>query len=242
MIGAVVLASTLGISATSAKAAVVSLDFEGINPTYPSTDTPAIKDFYNGGTSSVGTSGTNYGVSFGDNALAVCINTLTDTCSNGSRGGLGNPLSQKGSLFFLSGSETYLNYPSGFDTGFSFNYTSLTYSGSVDVHEGLNGTGNVLATLNLTPNASSCPGYNASFCPFSPTGVLFSGTARSIGFAGVANQIAFDDVTFGSATPGPADTPGPLPLLGVAAAFGYSRKLRMRINRSSSFKLTGGFD
>jgi hypothetical protein len=66
--------------------------------------------------------------------------------------------------------------------------------------------------------------------------VAFSGIAKSIGFGGVANQIVFDDVTFGSATPGPGTegAPGPLPLLGVAAAFGYSRKLRARIKRSVS--------
>ena len=33
-------------------------------------------------------------------------------------------------------------------------------------------------------------------------GVNFSGTAESISFAGVENQIVFDDVTFGSSTVG----------------------------------------
>jgi hypothetical protein len=36
--------------------------------------------------------------------------------------------------------------------------------------------------------------------------------------------------------------PGPFPLLGVAAAFGYSRKLRKRIKGSKSLSLTGAFD
>ena len=91
--GAVVVASSLGFSTISAKAAVVSLDFEGINATYPS-GFASIKEFYNGGTGSDGTSGTNYGVSFGDNALALCLNTLTGFCSNASRVGLGSPTSQ----------------------------------------------------------------------------------------------------------------------------------------------------
>jgi hypothetical protein len=157
IVGALLIASSLGFGATSAKAAVVSLDFEGINATYPS-GYAFIKEFYNGGTSSDGTSGTNYGASFGANAQAICLNTLTGFCSNTSRGGLGSPTSQRGGLFFLSGSETFLNFASGFDTGFSFNYVSLTYSGSVTVHDGLNGAGNLLATLNLTPNAGSCSG------------------------------------------------------------------------------------
>jgi len=235
--GAAWMASTLGLGITAclggptAQAAVVSLDFEGINASYPTEDFAAIQAFYNGGTSSAGTSGTNFGVSFGENALALCLNQLRERCSNTSRGGLGEPSSRTGALFFLSGSETFLNFPSGFRTGFGFNYSSLNYNGRVDVHEGLNGSGNVLAAIDLLPNASDCPGYEAGFCPFTPAGVLFSGTARSIGFGGVANQIVFDDVTFGSAKPGPDGTavPSPLPLLGPAAAFGYSRSLRQRI-------------
>ena len=39
---AIALASTLGVSATSAKAGVVSLDFEGINAAYPSGTYAAI--------------------------------------------------------------------------------------------------------------------------------------------------------------------------------------------------------
>jgi len=59
----------------------------------------------------------------------------------------------------------------------------------------------LLATIDLSPNAGSCPDYTG-FCPFSPVGVTFAGVAKSIDFAGVENQIVFDDVTFGSSTPG----------------------------------------
>jgi hypothetical protein len=227
--------SSLGTG--SANATIVSLDFENINSSYPFGSTTQILDFYNGGLSSVSTTGTNYGVSFGANALNICLNTLGFTgCSNTSRGGIGDPTSERGGLFFLDGSETYLNYPSGFDTGFSFNYVSFSYSGSVNVYDDLNGLGNILATLNLNPNAGSCPGYTADYCPFSPIGVLFSGTAKSIGFGGVANQIAFDDVTFGSATPdpGPNSVPGPLPIGGAALGFSFTRKLRNRIKLNSN--------
>ena len=209
--------------ATPVYADVVSLNFEGINGAYPTTDYAQILEFYNGGTSSAGTSGTNYGVSFGSNALAICLNTTaTDgtNCSNTSRGGLGDSSSQLGGLFFLSGSETFLNFAAGFDTGFSFNYVSVSYSGSVSVYDGLNGTGNLLATLNLSPNSGSCPGYSAPFCPFSPVGVAFSGIAKSISFAGVANQIVFDDITFGSVTPGPGGVPEPASWALMLGGFG----------------------
>lgn len=221
-------------AASSAQAAVVSLDFEGINATYPS-GFAFIKEFYNGGTSSDGTTGTNYGVSFGSNAQAICLNSTTVDCSNTSRGGVGDPASQQGGLFFLDGSETYLNFAAGFDTGFSFNYVSLSFSGSVLVYDGLNGTGNVLASLDLSPNAGSCSGYGAQFCPFSPTGVTFAGIGRSIAFGGVADQIVFDDITFGSATPGPVN-PVPEPATwammigGFALAGGAMRRRKAGVS------------
>lgn len=222
LFGASIAVIGLGLTAP-VSADVVSLNFEGINATYPTTDYAHILEFYNGGTSSAGTSGTNYGVSFGSNALAICLNsTATDgtNCSNTSRGGMGDPASAQGGLFFLDGTETFLNVAAGFDTGFSFNYVSYSFSGSVSVYDGLNGTGNLLATLDLAPNAGSCPGYSAPFCPFSPVGVTFAGVAKSISFAGVANQIVFDDITFGSATPGPSTAPEPASWAMMLAGFG----------------------
>ncbi len=225
-------AAVLGFAAfnaSDARASVVVLDFEGIYPSYPYVDNDGlVLDFYNGGTSSVGTSGANYGISFGQNALALCLNTLSDSCSNSSRGGQGNPDSQYTALFFLEGSETYMNVAAGFETGFSFFYSSLSFSGSVSVYDDLNGLGNLLATIELSPNAGVCTEYGAQFCPFTSAGVLFDGIAKSVSFAGVANQIAFDDITFGSDIPDPTDptdptdTPAPAALsllgLGLAAA------------------------
>ena len=209
--------AAMAAASAPASAAIVSLDFEKVNATYPS-GFANILEFYNGGLSSDGTTGTNYGISFGRNALAICLNSTSVRCSNTSRGGLA-PASSQGGLFFLDGSETFMNIASGFSTGFSFNYVSLSFAGSVSVYDGLNGTGSLLATLNLTPNAGSCPGYSAGFCPFSPTGVLFAGTAKSVSFAGVANQIVFDDITFGTDIPGPR-VPEPATWAMMIAGFG----------------------
>ena len=60
------------------------LNFEGVNATYPS-NFATVGEFYNGGVSGDGTTGTNYGVSFGSNALAICLNSTTVSCSNTSR-------------------------------------------------------------------------------------------------------------------------------------------------------------
>ena len=208
----------------SASAAPISLNFEGINATYPS-GFATINGFYNGGTSSDGTSGTNYGVEFTGNAQAICLNTPGVYCSNTSRGGVA-PGSEKGGLFWLDGPNTYMNYAAGFDTGFSFNYAAPNTPGSVSVYDGLNGTGTVLATLNLGLTPSTCDSsYGALYCPFVAAGVNFAGTAKSISFAGTANFIVFDDVTFGSAVPGvPEPSTYALFGLGLAGLFYATRK------------------
>jgi hypothetical protein len=207
------------IAATSAHAsAVIDLNFEGINSTYPSNNYAFINDFYNGGMSSQGTTGPNFGIVFSPNAQAICLNSSSASCSNTSKGGLGDPNSREGGLFFLSGDSTFMDVAAGFTTGFSFNYVSLSDVGSVSVFSGLDGTGTLLGTIDLSPNSGSCPGFGAAFCPFSPVGVSFAGTAKSIEFGGVANQIVFDDVTFGSSTPGGVPEPSTwaMMLLGLA--------------------------
>lgn len=194
-------ASSLVCAIGTAQADVVVLNFEGINATYPS-GYANIYGFYNGGASSDGTSGVDYGVEFTDNALAICLNTPGVSCSNTSRGGLA-PGSELGALFWLEGPETYMNYAAGFENGFSFNYAAPNTPGSVSVYDGLNGTGNLLATLDLGLTPSTCGAeYAANYCPFVAAGVNFAGVAKSISFAGTANYIVFDDVTFGSAIPG----------------------------------------
>ncbi len=194
-------ASGLACAIGTAQADVIVLNFEGINATYPS-GAANIYDFYNGGTSSDGTSGVDYGVEFTDNALAICLNTPGVVCSNTSRGGVA-PGSELGALFWLEGPETYMNYAAGFENGFSFNYAAPNTPGSVSVYAGLNGTGGLLATLDLGLTPATCGSeYSALYCPFVAAGVNFDGVAMSISFAGTANFIVFDDVTFGSAIPG----------------------------------------
>jgi hypothetical protein len=213
------------LTSGSASAAVV-LDFEGVNATYPS-GYAQVSGFYNGGTSGDGTSGTNYGIEFTSNALAICLNSETVFCSNTSRGGLA-PGSDKGALFWIDdASATYMNVAAGFDTGFSFYYTAPYYGGSVSVYDGLNGTGTLLATLDLGLTASTCSGaYGATYCPFVASGIAFAGVAKSVSFAGTANYIVFDDVTFGSITPGvPEPTTYALFGLGLAG-LAYARRRR----------------
>jgi hypothetical protein len=225
-----VIGCLAAFTAVPVSAAVITLDFEDVNATYPSGDA-FVDGFYNGGTSSDGTTGTDFGIQFSSNAQAICLNSTSVFCSNTSRGGIGNPNSQEGGLFFLSGAETFMNVAAGFDTGFSFFYAAINQGGAISVFDGLSGTGNLLATLNLatTPTGGDCGAYGAGFCPFVASGIGFAGTALSVSFAGVANQIVFDDVTFGSVTPDPI-SPIPLPAGGLLllTALGGAAALRRR--------------
>ena len=229
--GITVALATTFVAVPRSQAATISLNFEGIDNGGSNTN---INNFYNGGTSSNGNSGVNYGVTFSPNALAISLNTLTSSPSNTSRGGQGDPNSQLGALFFLSGTQTFINYASGFDTGFSLFYSAIANPGSISVYDGLNGAGSILASLNLpTTTTGNCPGYGAGYCPFSPIGVSFAGTAKSIGFAGVANQIVLDDVTFGSVTPGQPDStavPEPFTIVGtlIGATAAYRTRKRLK--------------
>jgi hypothetical protein len=172
---------------------IIVLDFEGLG------DVDAINGFYNGGTSAAGFSGTNYGVEFGYDALGII-----DLDAGGS-GHFANEPSPSTIMFWMDVANTYMNVPAGFTTGFSF-YYSAYYTGLVSIYDGLNGTGNLLASINLPINYNSggCTGDpDGLYCNWDPVGVPFTGTAMSVVFSGNADFIGFDDVTFGSVNPDP---------------------------------------
>jgi hypothetical protein len=205
--------------------AVTVLTFEGLQDLEP------VGSFYNGGTGGNGSGpGPNLGAAFSSNALAVI------DADAGGTGNIGGEPSPSTALFFLSGTAATLNYSAGFSTGFSFFYTAINNPGSIAVYDGLDATGNVLATLELplTP-FNGAPDPNGAFSPFVPIGVGFNGIAKSIDFGGTINQIAFDDITFGSTTPGapsPVPEPGTLLLFGTAMA-GLGAVNRWRARRKS---------
>ena len=211
------LLSTLGttaflaLAALPASSAVITLNFEGIGDLNP------VGNFYDGG------AGTNFGVGFSSNALAV-----VDADAGGS-GNIGGEPSPSTALFFLDGPAATMNVAAGFTTGFSFFYSAVNNSGFINVWDGLNATGTLLASLFLPVTPSDGGDPNGSFSPFYAIGVAFAGTAMSVDFGGTVNQIAFDNVTFGSVKPGGPSVPLPASalfgLLGVASLLGM-RKAR----------------
>jgi hypothetical protein len=203
----IILSTFLAMGAARAFADSVTLTFTGLQ------NEEAIGNFYNGGTGSLGSSGTNYGVSFGPDALAIISN------QNGGGGNFSSvpPPSTDTVAFFLSGPGDVMNVGAGFTTGFAFSYAAAIDPGSVSVWSGLNDTGTLLETINLPVTGDDCDGKTDFSC-WENTGVSFSGVAESVDFSGTANEIAFANVTLGASSipsgPSPVPEPSSFVLLG----------------------------
>lgn len=207
-------------SAPQLAAAATVLGFEGINLTYPSATPAQILNFYDGGLSGVGTSGVNYGVSFASNAVAVCLNNLTTTCSNASRGGLpGTQTSRRGALGIDSGTSTYLDFATPYTGAIAFSYQVAANSvASIQAFSGAGGTGVTLTgpLMLFNTNPAGCPAFSAALCTLGPGGLGFVSNAGSIVFTGTAHRFVFDDLTFGAGND-PLPPPGVLPEPGAWA-------------------------
>jgi hypothetical protein len=98
---------------------------------------------------------------------------------------------------------------------------------SVSVWSGFDGTGSLLATLNLPANAVGCPDFgDADLCPFTSAQVTFAGVARSVQFSGISAE--FDDIRF---TAAPEPSTWAMTLIGFAG-LGYAAIRGKRLGRS----------
>ncbi len=165
------------------------LTFEGLD------HLEEIQSFYAGGLGSEGSGpGPDYGITFSDNALAVISQEA------GGGGDFANNPSGDTTMSFITGTAATLNVPAGFEVGFSFFYSAAEFPGEVVVYDGLDGSGNVLATIHLpvTPTTGETPYL---WDNWQPIGMEFTGVAHSVDFSGTIDQIGFDNITIGTNDP-----------------------------------------
>jgi hypothetical protein len=176
---------------------VASLHAAGVVLTFESLQyLESVNNFYNGGTGSPGSSAYSFGISFSDQSLA-----LTDDSAGGNGDTLNEPAPPT-DLSFLSGIGDVVNVPGGFADA------------TVRVLDGVNGIGDLLATVNLpttVQDGSNCGGFD--FCAFIYTG-----------FGDAADQIAFDNISLDSVDPEPSTFL--LIVSGVLAVAGFRRRRR----------------
>lgn len=184
-------------------------------------------DIFSGTTFAITNEYSSVGVTFVGGALAFCLNNpASPSCSNTSWGSGPEAAAatirgtEKAGMFWQTGTPI-MNSSTGFTTGFSFFYSNpFAVASTFEVWSGLDATGSLLATFALggTNNGVGDPAcYNANYCSFVAGGVAFAGTAQSVRFLGGADRIVYDDITFGSVTPGTTvPEPSTLALVGAA--------------------------
>ena len=143
--------------------------------------------FYDGGTTYRGVGGgPDYGVSFSLNARVFTqTSSLVGTFTRPGIMELYSDTAREG-----EGISATLDIAGGFASSMSFDYAAIDSAGDLKVYSGLDGTGTLLADLNL-PVTSPLTGPGT----FVPDIVTFSGVAHSVVFDGGNKQLAVDDVT-----------------------------------------------
>jgi hypothetical protein len=150
------------------------------------------------------------GISFTGDALGLVNDSLGPYFSNApSAIGVMAPV----------GSDATMNVANGFINAVSFFYTSSdAILDGVQVWGGLNGTGPLLASFDLTPNAQAGGCSDSPYCHFDSLSGAFAGTAYSVTFGHAAYSAAFDDVSI-TAVPEPTTALlVPLALAGLLVA------------------------
>jgi hypothetical protein len=178
MIKKSIMALAIISASVSAYASPVTIDFENVE------SFSSVGDYYS-----------DYGISFGLDALAFANNELNPTAFS-------HAPSPTNVMFSAANGDAFLNAALGFTGSASFYYSSLA-AGTIHIYSGINGTGDILGTFVLGENATNgCD--DASFCHFDNISVAFNGVAKSIGFGSIEpGSVAFDNISV-TAVPEPS--------------------------------------
>lgn len=170
-----------------------------------------VAGFYNGGVADDGAAGGDLGVEF------VGVSGLSNDADFTYYNNAPSPL---GTAYAYDAAASYMNVAAGVENGLSLFYASyVDVVGAVKAYSGLNGTGNLLGSFNLTSN-------NAPFTYDNWTQVTlsFSGTAKSFDLSGSVGAVGFDNIASVSAVPEASSAL--MMLAGGFALLGLTRRRR----------------
>ncbi|RQO54751.1 hypothetical protein DBR47_22040 [Paucibacter sp. KBW04] len=164
-----------------------------------------VASFYNGGAADDGSSGgANLGVEF------IGVSGLSNDADFTYYAGAPSPQG----VAYVYGSSAFMNVAGGVDKGLALFYASASdVQGAIKVYSGLNGTGDLLGSFDLSANSSAAYEHWSKFT------LSFAGIAKSFDLSGSVGTVAFDNI---SAVPEPSTLV--LMLAGVAALTGWRRR------------------
>ncbi len=206
LLSALVLAAPL-----AAQAANVTVDFE------TATSFSSVLTHYAGGADAAGVTGTDLGVSFSGDVIALANDSLGTYFSNA-------PTAV--GVMTVVGSDAVMDVAQGFTGSVDFAWSSLAdVSGGVQVWSGAGATGTLLASFDLSTNAQAGGCSDSALCHFDAASLAFAGTAYSVSFANAANVAAFDDIAI-TAVPEPATAATLLAGMLMLGALAHARRGR----------------
>lgn len=189
--------------ATSAAATII-LDFTNVNAGGAFHLSP-VDGFYNGGVSGDGTSGPDYGITFGvdvgghpTSAVSV-VNEYNGCCEPDSLSDRKGVMSIRPNRF---GDElTLINVADGFTKMLSFDYAAYCFVG-FEIHSELDGGGQLLASGDFDRDNGAdvpcAPDATGAYCFWQTAVVPFSGTAKSVWLYSAKPEASlFDRLAFG---------------------------------------------
>jgi len=219
-------ACAIGVTFLACQAGATIVTLEPIGAVTNGTD---VANYFNGGNDGY----PRDGVGPSDDVIFPSSG-ITTVFDNATSGKFQNLPSGAQDVLFQSVAST-MNVASGYGiTSLSFDYSDIansTYSPTVTVWSGANGTGIALATINLVGNSpiygsagTACTATGRECCTWSLATANFSGLAESVTFGGTGiGQVEFDSVQMNiTAVPLPAALP--LLLSGVAGLGTWARR------------------
>lgn len=156
------------------------IDFEGVG------NLTGVGDFYG-----------DRGIRFSGNALGIIgVCPIVESGAGDEFGGnFAHQPSGVTALTYAEGEAIVLEALGGFDSQLAFSYASPFREHAVEIYDGLGGTGNLLASVTLTPTPAG--EFPSAYSQFEFVTIPFSGIARSVTFGDFANKIVIDDILLG---------------------------------------------